>query len=39
MATLEKLKNIAEKFSKMKNKIETEESTKNALILPFLQML
>ena len=33
------LKTLAEKISKLKNKIETEESTKHAFVLPFINVL
>lgn len=35
----DQIKQLAERFMKLKNQIETEEATKNAFILPFLQSL
>lgn len=42
MATLDlidRLKAIAERISKLKNQVETEEATKNAFVMPFISAL
>ena len=39
MGFTEDIKALAERFSKMENKILTEEATKMSLILPFFQLL
>lgn len=39
METYSKLKSLGEKVEKLKNRIETEESTKHAFILPFINIL
>ena len=35
----DQLKNISDRFQKVKDQIQTEEATKNALIMPFIQAL
>lgn len=39
MDLIDQLKNIGDRFNKMKDQIRTEEATKNAFIMPFLQAL
>lgn len=39
MDLIDQLKQIGERFLKLKDQIQTEEATKNALIMPFLQSL
>ena len=39
MDLIDKLKQIGERIVKLKNQVQTEEATKNAFIMPFIQAL
>jgi hypothetical protein len=39
MDLIDKLRSIADRISKLKNQVETEEATKNAFVMPFISAL
>ena len=39
MELITQLKSLADKINQLKDKIETEESTKHAFVLPFINLL